>query len=104
MRDEVPPVKRPPREYIGEHSGVSTQPMEEAEDPDHVLDAMRWIGFDRILFAGDYPHWDLADPGLARPPSLTEEQRRMIYSANSKKLYWRVLLAPTSLPAPASRI
>jgi nitrite reductase/ring-hydroxylating ferredoxin subunit len=51
MRDEVPHVKRPPSEYIREHFWVSTQPMEEAEEPEHVLDAMRWIGFDRILFA-----------------------------------------------------
>jgi predicted TIM-barrel fold metal-dependent hydrolase len=87
MRDEVPHVKRPPSEYIRQHFWVSTQPMEEAEEPDHVLDAMRWIGFDRILFASDYPHWDFDDPVLALPPSLTEEQRRMIYSANAKKLY-----------------
>jgi hypothetical protein len=87
MRDEVPHVKRPPSEYIREHFWVSTQPMEEAEDPEHVIDAMRWIGFDRILFASDYPHWDFDDPVLALPPSLTEEQRRMIYSGNAKKLY-----------------
>jgi uncharacterized protein len=87
MRDEVPHVKRPPSEYIREHFWVSTQPMEEAENPEHVIDAMRWIGFDRILFASDYPHWDFDDPVLALPPSLTEEQRRMIYSGNAKKLY-----------------
>ena len=75
MRDEVPHVKRPPSEYIREHFWVSTQPMEEAEEPEHVIDAMRWIGFDRILFASDYPHWDFDDPVLALPPSLTDEQR-----------------------------
>ena len=26
----------------------------EAEEPDHVVDVMKWIGFDRILFASDY--------------------------------------------------
>jgi uncharacterized protein len=87
MRDEVPHVKRPPSEYIREHFWVSTQPMEEAEEPDHVIDAMRWIGFDRILFASDYPHWDFDDPVLALPPGLTDEQRRAIYSGNAKKLY-----------------
>jgi len=87
MRDEVPHVKRPPSEYIREHFWVSTQPMEEAEEPEHVMDAMRWIGFDRILFASDYPHWDFDDPVLALPPSLTEEQRRAIYAGNAKKLY-----------------
>jgi len=87
MKDEVPHLRRAPSEYLREHFWVSTQPMEEAEEADHVMDAMRWIGFDRILFASDYPHWDFDDPVLALPPSLTEEQRRMIYSGNAKKLY-----------------
>jgi predicted TIM-barrel fold metal-dependent hydrolase len=87
MRDEVPHVKRPPSEYIREHFWVSTQPMEEADEPEHVIDAMKWIGFDRILFASDYPHWDFDDPFLALPPSLTEEQRAAIYAGNAKKLY-----------------
>jgi len=87
MRDEVPHLRRPPSEYIREHFYVSTQPMEEPEDPSHVLDAMRWIGFDRILFASDYPHWDFDDPVMAVPPSLNEEQRRMIFAGNAKKLF-----------------
>ena len=86
MRDEVPHLKRPPSEYIREHFWVSTQPMEEAEEPDHVIDAMRWIGFDRILFASDYPHWDFDDPLLALPPSLTEEQRARSTPATPKAL------------------
>jgi len=61
--------------------------MEEAEDPSHVLDAMRWIGFDRMLFASDYPHWDFDDPVMAIPPNLTDEQRRMIFAGNAKKLF-----------------
>ena len=50
MRDEVPHVKRPPSEYIREHFWVSTQPMEEAEEPEHLIDTMSWVGFDHILF------------------------------------------------------
>jgi hypothetical protein len=37
MRDEVPHLTRAPSEYIREHFYVSTQPMEETEDPTHVL-------------------------------------------------------------------
>ena len=87
MRDEVPHLRRPPSEYIREHFYVSTQPMEEPEDLSHVLDAMRWIGFDRILFATDYPHWDFDDPVMAIPPSLAEEQRRMIFAGNARTVY-----------------
>jgi predicted TIM-barrel fold metal-dependent hydrolase len=87
MRDEVPHLTRAPSEYIREHFYVSTQPMEEAEDPAHVLDAMRWIGFDRILFASDYPHWDFDDPVRAIPPNLSDEQRRMIFAGNARKVF-----------------
>jgi len=87
MRDEVPHLTRAPSEYLREHFYVTTQPMEEAEDPNHVLDAMRWIGFDRILFASDYPHWDFDDPVQAIPPILTDAQRRMIFGGNAKALF-----------------
>jgi predicted TIM-barrel fold metal-dependent hydrolase len=87
LRDEVPHLRRAPSEYLREHFYVSTQPMEESEDPEHVLDMMEWIGWDKILFASDYPHWDFDDPLMALPPKLTEERRRMIYSDNAKALY-----------------
>ena len=65
-----------PSEYIREHFWVTTQPMEETEDPDHLLEVMNWIGMDRIMFSSDYPHWDFDDPFVALPPALTDEQRR----------------------------
>lgn len=87
MRGEVPHVKRPPSEYIREHFWVSTQPMEEPEEPAHLIDVMEWIGYDRVLFASDYPHWDFDDPFLALPPSLDEARRAQIFSGNARALY-----------------
>jgi uncharacterized protein len=87
MRDEVPHVKRPPSEYLREHFWVSTQPMEETDKPDELIDVMEWIGFDRLLFASDYPHWDFDDPFLSLPPSLTDARRRAIYADNARALY-----------------
>jgi uncharacterized protein len=87
LKDEVPHLRRAPSEYIREHLWVSTQPMEEAEDPDHLIEVMNWIGFDRILFASDYPHWDFDDPFVALPPNLDAEQRRAIFSENAKRVY-----------------
>ena len=87
LKDEVPHLKRAPSEYIREHFFVSTQPMEEPEDPDHLMDVLNWIGLDNIMFASDYPHWDFDDPFQALPPSLNKEQLRRIYSGNARKLY-----------------
>jgi uncharacterized protein len=39
------------------------------------------------MFSSDYPHWDFDDPFVALPPSLTDQQRRMIYSGNARTLY-----------------
>jgi predicted TIM-barrel fold metal-dependent hydrolase len=87
LKDEVPHLRKAPSEYLREHFWVSTQPMEEAEEPEHVIDVMNWIGWDKILFASDYPHWDFDDPFLALPPSLSEERRNQIYSGNAKAVY-----------------
>lgn len=87
LRAEAPHLKRPPSEYIREHVYVTTQPMEKTEKPGHLLDVMEWIGWDRILFATDYPHWDFDDPRHALPAGLTPAQRRMILSENARKLY-----------------
>lgn len=87
MRNEVPHVKRPPSEYLRTNIWVATQPMEESEAPRDVMDVMEWIGWDRILFSSDYPHWDFDDPYYAIPPVFGEEKRRMIFNGNAKKVF-----------------
>jgi len=87
LRDEVPHLRKAPSEYMREHIWVSTQPMEEAEEPEHLIDMMDWVGWDRIMFSTDYPHWDFDDPFVALPPSLDEARRGKIYSENARALY-----------------
>ncbi len=87
MKSGLPQVPRPPSEYLREHFWVTTQPMEEPENPAHLLDVMAATGFDRILFSSDYPHWDFDDPFVALPQNLGDERRRQIYSGNARALY-----------------
>ena len=61
--------------------------MEEPEQPADLLDVIDWIGWDRLMFASDYPHWDFDDPHFAIPPSFGEARRRGIFSDNAKALY-----------------
>ena len=47
-----------------EHFWYTTQPVEEPEKPEHLADVIDWIGWDRLMFSTDYPHWDFDDPAL----------------------------------------
>src|SRR5262245_47028871 len=87
LKAEVPHLKKAPSEYLRQHIWVSTQPMEEAEEPEALIDVMSWVGWDRIMFASDYPHWDFDDPLLALPPSLDEKRRAQVFSENARALY-----------------
>jgi predicted TIM-barrel fold metal-dependent hydrolase len=87
LREEVPHLRRQPSEYIREHCWITTQPMEEPEQRAQVLDVMEWIGWDRLLFATDYPHWDFDDPAYALPPGMDAARRRAIYSENARALF-----------------
>jgi uncharacterized protein len=87
LRAEVPHLRRPPSEYIKSNVWFTTQPIEEPSRPQYLLDLMEWTGFDRLLFATDYPHWDFDDPRTAIKAPLSDEQRRMIFSGNAHALY-----------------
>jgi len=87
MRSEVPECKRPPSHYVKEHIWFTTQPVEEPEHDEHLRDTLDWIGWDRIMFATDYPHWDYDDPASAFKIRMTEQERSMIYRENARLLY-----------------
>jgi predicted TIM-barrel fold metal-dependent hydrolase len=87
MRDEVPHVKRPPSEYLREHFWFTTQPVEESERPSDLLDTIRWIGSDRLMFSTDYPHWDFDDPSRAFKIELSGEDRKAILRDNAVALF-----------------
>jgi uncharacterized protein len=87
MRGEVPHLKRPPSAYMRQNLWVSTQPMEEPENPEDLRRTLSWIGWDRILFATDYPHWDFDDPRHAFPCRLSEAERRAIFRGNAEAIY-----------------
>jgi predicted TIM-barrel fold metal-dependent hydrolase len=89
MRDEVPHVTRPPSEVLRSNVWITTQPMEEPDPPrlQHLLDTMGWIGWDRILFASDYPHWDFDDPDRALPHVLDPAAKAAIRHRNAEAVY-----------------
>jgi predicted TIM-barrel fold metal-dependent hydrolase len=87
MKSEVPHVRRPPSEYVREHFWFTTQPIEEPETNTHLLDTLRWIGPDRLMFSTDYPHWDFDDPRFAFKVPLSRDEHRLIFRDNAKALF-----------------
>ena len=87
LRVELPHVKRPPSDYIRDHIWLTTQPMEEPAVKSRALDAIDWIGWDRLLFVTDYPHWDYDDPGHVLPAGVDPERRRSFFLYSARALY-----------------
>lgn len=87
MRDEVPQVKRPPSEYIRSNIWFATQPVEEPEHPDDLRQVFEWIGWDRMVYSSDYPHWDFDDPNTAFGFQMTAEEKRMLFRDNALSVF-----------------
>ena len=87
LRSELPDLQRKPSDYLRSNVWFTTQPVEEPEPRQHLAEAIEWIGWDRILFATDYPHWDFDDPAHALPLRMTEDQKRMLFRDNARAVF-----------------
>jgi predicted TIM-barrel fold metal-dependent hydrolase len=87
LRDTAPWLKRLPSEYIREHIYLTTQPIEEPEKPEHLVQIIQMCGCeDNLMFSSDYPHWDFDHPKLALK-AFPKEIRSKIQATNASKLY-----------------
>jgi uncharacterized protein len=87
-RMEVPWVRRAPSEYIRDHVRLTTQPIEEPDNPMHLLQTIEHMGSDRMLmFSTDYPHWDFDSPSRALPTIIPKALRQRIMSENAIEFY-----------------
>lgn len=66
LRQTVPWLERPPSEVIADHVLLTTQPVEEPEDPAQLHRLLGMFPAERMLmFSTDYPHWDGDTPDFA---------------------------------------
>lgn len=87
MRKEVPWLKRKPSEYILDHYRFTTQPIEEPENFQEMIQMLQLMRAEKtVMFATDYPHWDNDDPKFVLS-KLPEEMRRRVAYENAAELY-----------------
>jgi predicted TIM-barrel fold metal-dependent hydrolase len=97
MRFETPWLKRRPSDYIRDHVRFSTQPFEEPDDPEHILQLIDMMGSESLLmFASDFPHWDFDSPARAIPRVVGDDLRRKILWENASEFYSLPVPVPTS--------
>ena len=87
LRKETPRAKRRPSEYVREHFWFTTQPIEEPDDPQHLAQIIEWVGWDRLMFSTDYPHWDFDDPQHVFKFKVVDENKALVFRDNAKALY-----------------
>ncbi|MGH2533428.1 MAG: amidohydrolase family protein [Thermomicrobiales bacterium] len=90
-RRMVPVLERRPSEYMRERMWFATQPVEEPDDPTHLVDTIRHIGEDRILFASDWPHHDFDHPRAIQRLPMAPETKRKILGENALALFPKIL-------------
>ena len=87
LRATTPWLKRLPSEYIHDHIRLTTQPIEEPDNHQHILQIFEMIdATNTVMFSSDYPHWDFDNPNMALPP-LKGEMKENIMAGNAARLY-----------------
>ncbi len=87
LRVSAPWLSEPPSHYIIEHVRLTTQPIEEPEKPEHLLQIFEMVHAHKtVMFSSDYPHWDNDSPAHGLP-KLPEDLARRIYVENARELY-----------------
>jgi predicted TIM-barrel fold metal-dependent hydrolase len=68
-------------------SGQGAQDLDLSAALTHATNEWQVAGWDRVLFATDYPHWDFDDPAHALPLRMSETQRRGVFLENARAVY-----------------
>jgi predicted TIM-barrel fold metal-dependent hydrolase len=88
-RRMVPFLERPPSEYLKERMWFATQPVEEPEDPMHLVETIRHYDHEgkRTLFASDWPHHDFDHPRAIKNMPMSDEMKSRILGGNAIELF-----------------
>jgi uncharacterized protein len=102
---EVPLLKRRPSDYMREMF-YSTQPMEMVNNREALELTFKMIGAEtQLMYASDYPHWDMDLPSTIYDlPFLSEQGKRNILGGNAKRFFnLEPVLSETKIKRLAAR-
>ena len=100
-RRQVPILERRPSDYLRERMWFATQPIEEPDDPAQLVETIRHVGEDRIVFASDWPHHDFDHPKAILRLPLEAAAKRKIMGENALTLFPKIRV-PDPVPAGAA--
>lgn len=81
------PAQRKPSEYIRDHIWLSTQPMDEPDNPQHLFEMIEEFCAENVVYASDYPHFDFDDPETSFPASMPAGMKEKILRHNALRLF-----------------
>ena len=87
FRPEVPWIVHEPSKYVLDHVRFTTQPAEEPEREEYVLQILEMVHAERtMMFSTDYPHWDTDSPKTTFK-RVPEPIKQRIFYDNAAELY-----------------
>jgi hypothetical protein len=87
LHTEVPHLKLLPSEYVRRNVWWTSQPLDEPDNKRYLGDTFNWLGWDKIMFSSDYPHWDFDDPARVIAFPASDEDRRKFFIGNAHHVY-----------------
>ena len=88
LRAETPYLRQTPSDYVRTNVVLTTQPMEEPENPRHLVDLLEMMAEGpKLMFATDYPHWDFDAPDRVFPAQIPDDVRTQIFETNARQIY-----------------
>lgn len=87
FRREVPWVEYEPSKYVLDHVRFTSQPVEEPEKDEYLVQILEMLHADRTLvFSTDYPHWDNDFPKTTFR-RIPDSMKQRIFYDNAAELY-----------------